>query len=306
MNDTLLRKPAPSGFTIWLQSLRAYSFPATLVPVFLALAYVINGNDASTIWLFPLYALSVLMIHAGTNVLNDYYDFINGVDTPQNADGPAVLARGIVTPKFMFVSGNIYFFIGLAVGIPIVVVHGSTVLVLGLASFLAAYLYTGRRLGLKYLALGDIVVFGLFGPAVAFAGQLSMTGRAEIGAAVVAVPVALLVTAILHANNLRDLESDRAAGIKTMAVLMGPRASTIVYVALVALAYLAVPVLVILGLAPAFTLLALASLPIAAHPVRSVLNARRAALEDIVIRTAGMQTLFGGLYVIGFFVGAIW
>ncbi|NBF38824.1 MAG: hypothetical protein GVY14_00260, partial [Spirochaetes bacterium] len=105
----------------WFVSLRAYSFTASLVPVALALALAMgrSAGDGIAWWTLPLFTLSALLFHAGTNVLNDYYDFVHGVDTEDDDDPTHAITQGVVTPRFMRISGHLYFLLGVAVGLPI-------------------------------------------------------------------------------------------------------------------------------------------------------------------------------------------
>ncbi|MFO7780646.1 MAG: prenyltransferase, partial [Spirochaetia bacterium] len=110
----------------WFVSLRPYSFTASLVPVALALALAIapSAGDGIAWWTLPLFTLSALLFHAGTNVLNDYYDFVHGVDTEDDDDPTHAITRGVVSPRFMQISGHLYFLLGVAVGLPIGLLRG--------------------------------------------------------------------------------------------------------------------------------------------------------------------------------------
>ncbi|MFW6213481.1 MAG: prenyltransferase, partial [Spirochaetota bacterium] len=100
----------------WFRSLRPYSFPASLMPTLLGIAVAIHTGADIDWWTLPLYALSALLFHAGTNVLNDYYDYLHGVDVPGDPDPTHVITQGLVKPRFMLVSGNLYFFLGVVFG----------------------------------------------------------------------------------------------------------------------------------------------------------------------------------------------
>ncbi|TVR87052.1 MAG: prenyltransferase [Spirochaetaceae bacterium] len=226
----MTRAAIASSVKVWFLSLRPYSFTASLMPILLAAAVVFvmqrKGELSAPLWVtFPLFAVAGVLFHAGTNVLNDYYDYIHGVDSEGDVDPTHLLTRGLVTPKFMHRTGHIYFAVGVLVGVTIGIWRGPVFVGAGIVAASAAYFYTSRHLSLKYLALGDIVVFLLLGPAMVAMGTWALTGAIPMYAVAVSLPVAFLVTAIMHGNNLRDVETDKVEGILTLAGLIGRRAS---------------------------------------------------------------------------------
>jgi len=280
----------------WFASLRPFSFPASVIPVALAAALA-AGNAQADWWLLPLYLLSALLFHAGTNVLNDYYDFRHGIDGPDDPDPTHTLTRGIVTPRFMLISGNIYFGAGLLIGTFLALWRGPVFLAIGAAGAAGAYLYTGSRFSLKYRALGDLTVFSLMGPALVFLGVWTLTGDPGFTAVLISLPVAFLVTAILHGNNLRDRESDARAGVLTVAGLLGQRASMHLLLVLFLAAFITHGALVVSGVLGPLSLVAFASLPPALLVARRVYAAGSASqLIELPKWCAAVHLLHGVLY----------
>jgi 1,4-dihydroxy-2-naphthoate polyprenyltransferase len=233
MTESLRQQPVK----VWFLSLRPYSFTASLMPILLAAAVVFvmqqKGEASTPLWVtFPLFAAAGVLFHAGTNVLNDYYDYIHGVDTAADTDPTHLLTRGLVTPRFMQRTGHIYFAAGILIGATIGIWRGPIFVIVGVLAAAAAYFYTGRYLSLKYLALGDIVVFLLLGPAMVAMGAWALLGTVPVYAVAVSIPIAFLVTAIMHGNNLRDIDSDKAEGVLTLAGVIGHRASAHVFTVL--------------------------------------------------------------------------
>ncbi|MFP4407203.1 MAG: prenyltransferase, partial [Spirochaetaceae bacterium] len=226
----------------WFLSLRPYSFTASLMPVAVAVALSLSGSDPILWWTVPFFALSALLFHAGTNVLNDYYDFVHGVDPPGDPDPTHAITQGVVPARYMLTSGRIYFVLGVLAGSAIALVRGPLYLAAGLAGALGAFLYTSGRFSLKYRALGDVAAFLLMGPVLVALGVWALLGTVTVESVIASLPVAFLVTAILHGNNTRDIQADRAAGVDTVAIRLGLRSSKVLFAGLIALAFV-VPVI---------------------------------------------------------------
>lgn len=294
----------------WFLSLRPYSFTASLIPVLLALPASLLREGYVLRWTVPVYTLAAVLFQSGTNVLNDYYDHLHGVDGPDDPDPTHAISRGYVTPRFMLLSGHLYFLLATGLGLIIAFAarRGPFFLAAGLAGALGAYLYTGRRISLKYLALGDLLVFLLMGPALVFLGVRAFSGVYRTYVLFLSLPPALLVTAILHGNNLRDMESDRAAGVRTLAGLMGPAAARRLFASLIALAYGTVPVLVATRVIPLTGVIAFLSAPLAVRLAGRVVatgDERLHTLVDLPRQTAKLHFLFSVLYIGGIALGPL-
>lgn len=299
----------------WFLSLRAYSFTASLMPAALAAALslslaqqVLPEPSSATLsllwWPFPVYVFAALLFHAGTNVLNDYYDYCHGVDTEDDGDPTRVLTRGLVSPAFMLWSGRLYFVLGVLIGSTIGLVRGPVYVVLGILGATGAYFYTNARFSFKYVALGDVVVFLLMGPALVAMGVWGVAGVVPASVVAHTLPVAFLVTAILHGNNLRDREGDRAAGVRTLANRMSHAAARWFFAALVTLPYLMVLLMVHGATLPPLTLITLASAPIAFRLARSVFDSA-ADLSRLPLSCALLHLVFSAAYTAGIAVAAL-
>ncbi len=303
-----------NGIGRWILSLRIYSFTASAVPIILALALAIEGTHRIVWWTVPLFTVAALLLHAGTNVLNDYYDHALGIDTPDDSDPTHVIPRGIVSPRFMITSGHVYVLLALLLGGTLSLWRGPLYFLVGIASALGAYFYTGRRFSLKYHALGDITVFLLTGPVLVFMSYWTFTGAASARPAVASLPVAFFVTSILHGNNMRDHATDHSAGISTVAGLLGFRGSRMYFVFLLAAGYGGVIGLVTTGTLPPTVLISLASLPVAWSLARDVLrspvgptpaNLPSNLSADLPVRCARVHLLFGVLYSAGVLISRV-
>jgi 1,4-dihydroxy-2-naphthoate octaprenyltransferase len=258
-----------------------------------------------TWWTVPVYILAAVLFHAGTNVLNDFYDYRHGVDGPQDPDPTHAISQGVVSPRFMLASGRIYFVLGILLGAVIAGLRGPGFFAVGLVGAAGAYYYTNARFSLKYRALGDVAVFLLMGPALVFIGMWALVGSIDWGATVASLPIAFLVTAILHGNNMRDISVDHDAGVDTVAGRLGFERSKWFFWALVGLAYLTVPVLIAVGTITSIAVVSWFSIPPA---LRLLIRVRRVShggeLMDIPLQCAKLHMLFSVLYIAGIFAGA--
>lgn len=294
----------------WFISLRPYSFTASLMPVLLALVISMRRDEDVLWWTVPVFTLAAVLFQSATNVLNDFYDHLHGVDGPDDRDPTHAISRGIVTPRFMLLTGHLYFVLALILGTAIAVLarRGAFFLLGGLGGALGAYLYTGKRFSFKYVALGDLLVFLLMGPVLVFLGVRAFTGTYQLEAILLSLPPALLVTAILHGNNLRDLDTDRAAGVRTLAGIIGWTGSRRFFGALVLGAYGVLVLLFTAGLIPLTAFLPALSLPGAFRLFRTVGGRAEKggnALVNLPRRTAELHFLFSLLYATGIAAGTL-
>ncbi len=183
---------------------------------------------------------------------------------------------------------------------------GPALLWLGLASVLAGFFYTGAPVSLAYLGLGELTVFLFMGPVIVAGAYFVQTETWSWTPVLVSLPIAFLVTGILHANNLRDIENDREHGKRTVATLIGRRAATYEYVLLIGAGYAALLLTVLLGVAAWPALIAFLTLPMAIGAVRlAARTTNPKALNLVLFRTAMLHMRFGLLMAAGLAVGLV-
>ena len=294
----------PSSVRTWLQAVRPFAFTATAVPVLLGGALAVGYSGAVRWELFPLVAICSLLFHAGTNLVSDAGDYRRGLDREGKLGGSGVLVAGLLTPRQIFFAGVAAFAVGSLLGLIMVWARGPVVLYLGLAGLAGGFLYGGKRFGYKYHALGDLAVFLLMGPLMVIGSYFVLTGTFAVHVALASIPVACLVAAILSGNNFRDVESDAAANVRTVANVLGPKGARIEYCGLVWGAYVAVVVTVAVGQLAPWILLTLLTVPLAARNTAKVLRANPGAAELAPIDedTAKLQFVFGLLLCVGLLI----
>jgi 1,4-dihydroxy-2-naphthoate octaprenyltransferase len=290
-------KPVSKG-AVYFQALRAFSFPASLIPCLLGAMLALLYGTTVTWWLMPFIAISLLFLHAGSNVISDVDDYKKGVDAKGTLGGSRVLPDGLLSPKEMFRFGLFLFGFAVLFGLPIILDRGMLVLWLGIVGIVGGFFYTGRPIGYKYVALGDIFIFLLYGPAIVTGTFYALTGMFFTEVLLISIPLGLLVTGILQANNLRDIINDRKANIKTLATVFGEGFAKGEYVFLIMGAYLTVILLVVFNVLSFWSLLVFLSLPVALKNLNMIKGVKiedtgKIAMLDAM--TAQLTLMFGVL-----------
>jgi 1,4-dihydroxy-2-naphthoate polyprenyltransferase len=295
MQSPHLTPEAPSGgVRAWLLAARPATLPAAVVPVVVGSALAAAEGKFQP---FPFAAalLASVLIQVGTNLANDYFDFRKGVDTQARLGPIRVTQGGLLKPEAVRNATVAVFGLAAAIGLYLVAVGGWPILAIGLLSIAAAVFYTGGPWPLGYHGLGDLVCFVFFG-LLAVVGTVFLHTATVSGAAfTAAIPVGLLVTAILVVNNLRDIDTDRATGKHTLAVRIGRPATRAEYVALLAGAYL-VPAGRWLAGASVWAWLPWLTLPLAVSVARVILTQDGRALNPALRNTARLHLLYGLLF----------
>lgn len=286
----------------WIAALRLPTLAAAVVPVLVGSAVAARqGFFAAGPALAAL--LGALLIQIGTNFANDLYDHEKGADHGARIGFPRVLAAGWLTPAEVRRAMLLAFTGATIVGVYLAWVGGWPVILIGIASIAAGIGYTAGRWALGYHGLGDLAVFLFFG-LIAVAGTYYVQARAVSPLAIAAAfPVGALCTNILVVNNVRDVESDRASGKRTLAVLLGRGAARFEYAFLLAVAY-AVPVALWRGgeTGPA-ALLPLLTAPLALAVFRVVATREDGpSLNRALVATARLHAGFGALFAIGLLI----
>jgi 1,4-dihydroxy-2-naphthoate polyprenyltransferase len=262
---------APSGVRIWLMAARVRTLPAAIAPVLVGTSLAGWAGEFHVLR-FLAALVGAIFIQVGTNLSNDYSDARRGADAEDRLGPVRVTAGGLVPPGQVLVATYVSFGVAVLAGAYLVAVAGWQLLLVGGASILAGVLYTGGPRPYGYEGLGELFVFLFFG-IVAVAGSFFVqVTHLDWEAFALAVPVGLLASAILVVNNYRDIDSDRRAGKRTLAVRLGRARTRQLFAVIVYLAYVLAPVTWIFGPLKPWVLLAWLTLPLAAEVVRVVRN----------------------------------
>ena len=280
---------------------RPFSFTASLVPVALGGAFAwTQGSVAPAPFVAALAA--GLTLHAGTNVINEIYDVRQGIDSITSPRASHAIVKGRVTEKQAFALAAACFAITILLGLYLVAARGPLMLGLGVLGVVGGYFYTAPPFHYKYRAMGVPLVFLQMGVLMTVGGYFAASGHFDWRVVVLSAPAGLLVAAILHGNEWRDISEDVRLGFTTLSGELGKRAAYLTYVGLVLGAYLVLAVAVILRIAPTLTLLAMLSLPAAWWLLRAAERGYSGSTGDINtidLMTARVHAVFGSLLLFG-------
>ncbi len=302
------RRPAT-----WLLALRPFSFTASIVPAVFGslLALTLRGHAGIPDVRFDGFAFLVTLagciaVHAASNLVNDFFDHRSGVDQPGNFGAVNVLVRKLMTPVEVSLEAAAAFALAFACGLYLTLHAGPAKWPLvALIAFgaLSAYFYTAPPFAFKNRGFGDVQVMVSFALAMVFGAFYVQTSTLSWLPVIDALPIGLLVVDILHINNLRDLATDRAAGISTLAIALGDRGAKLLHHVYVAAAYATTVALVATSLLPPWTLAVFASVPAAIALSRAVARLGRPDIDPlIVVKSARFHALFGALLILGLLI----
>lgn len=249
-------KNTKHSFKEWFAATRYWSFPVSTMPLVVTFAYLFAKGlvpPGPLPWvILVLSLLGVVLLHAAGNLLSDWSDFRSGVD---NKDACAVpnLVFGQFQPKEYLTLSIALFVLGGSIGLGIMLKMGVGVLIIGFIGVVLTALYSF----LKYHALGDLDIFIVFGVLTVLGLAYAVTGTWCPQALVLSFPIGMITVSVLHANNTLDIPTDKAAGIKTFAMVIGEKASVILYCCYMVLPFLCVICAVIAGLLPPTALVCL-------------------------------------------------
>ena len=298
--------PEHSSFRVWYLAARPKTLWAAVAPVMIgtAMAYGDGGFHA----LAAVAALlGALLIQIGTNFCNDYADFKKGADTEARIGPMRVTQAGLVTPEAMFRATVLVFALATCVGIYLVVRGGWPMFWIAVLSVAAGVAYTAGPYALAYLGLGEVFVLIFFGPVAVGGTYYVQTGQWPWYVTVAGLAPGLLSCAILAVNNLRDVDQDRAAHKRTLAVRFGKRFARAEYLLCVSGAVLMIPLIMWQGfLQSPLLLLSILCLPAGMRPLRAVIGrVEGPALNPVLGQTARLLLLYALLFTVGWIAATL-
>jgi 1,4-dihydroxy-2-naphthoate octaprenyltransferase len=287
--------------------LRPFAFTASIIPI--AAGGALAAVDGAFEWLPFLAALVAgVLLHAGTNIVNEIYDVRQGIDTITSPRASHAIVKGRMTERGAFAVAIGALALAVAIGVYLVWLRGMPIVVLGLLGLVAGWTYTAPPFQWKYKALGVPLVFVLMGPLMTCGGYFAVSGDWSIESLVLSIPVGFLVAAILHGNEWRDISEDTRAGISTLSSRVGREWAHYAYVGLVLGAYMTLALTIALGWLPATTAIAVLSLPFLAQVIRAAelgASGQARAIAMIDLQTARLHMTFGTLLVAGVLLAGV-
>lgn len=282
-------------------AVRPWSFPASAMPVIVTTAFLFWKGYAIS-WGFAVWALvNIIIFHAAGNTWSDYFDFRKKVDA-DDTFGAKTLTAGMFDQKEIFRLSVALTCVATAGGLGLLALTGLPLLWIGIGGLLCTLLYPM----LKFNALGDIVILLAYAFLPTLGTSFVAAGVVDWSVLLIALPVGLITDGILHSNNTRDMLTDRRAGITTMAMKLGTKASAWLYAFEMIFPYVWIGVLSIAGELPVYTIAIFLTIPVAIGCAKTMLTAAEDVkiIADLDVRTANLQLLFSVLLTIAFAVAS--
>jgi 1,4-dihydroxy-2-naphthoate octaprenyltransferase len=284
---------------IWLMAARVRTLPAAIAPVLVGTALAGYAGVFHPLR-FVAALIGAIFIQVGTNLSNDYSDARRGADAEDRLGPVRVTAGGLVPPRRVLVATYVSFGVAVLAGVYLIAVAGWELLLVGAASILAGVLYTGGPRPYGYEGLGELFVFLFFGIVAVAGSYFVQVKHLDWEAFALAVPVGLIAAGILVVNNVRDIDTDRRAGKRTLAVRLGRGGTRVLFSLIIYLSYLLAPVTWLFGPLSGWLLLPWLTLPLAATVVRTVRNNTDGpSLNETLARTGMLQLTFCTLLAAG-------
>ncbi len=287
------------NISVWIEAARLRTLPASLVPVMVGGSLAWNHDLLH--WPATIVALfCAILIQIATNFSNDYFDFRNGADTRERVGFKRASSSGQIAPQTMLATALATFFLAFLLGLYLVFHAGWPILAIGLLSITAGLLYTGGPFPLAYNGLGDLFVFLFFGIAAVMGTYYVNALQWSTEAFWASVAVGSLSTMILVANNYRDIHTDRKAGKRTLAVILGERFTRWQFLILTLLAFTIPLHFYFLESYDPVVLLPMIMLIPAVFLIRQFWKeTRKEAFNMILVQSARFMTAFGFLFSLG-------
>ncbi|HNX81759.1 MAG TPA: 1,4-dihydroxy-2-naphthoate octaprenyltransferase [Candidatus Omnitrophota bacterium] len=294
-------------FKIWVQLLRAPFFTASLIPMLVGASLALTCPHPVSWNLLPLILLCGILIHAGANVLNDYFDFKNEVDTTTSLGSSHIIPNQLIKPTAVLIYGMAFLTLAFILGLILVIIRGEIMFAIGITGIIAGYVYTGKPFALKYHGLGNPLIFIIMGPLMVIGAYYALTGTYRGSVLLTSIPIGFLVTAILTGNNIRDSAHDHTANITTLEIKLGFTQARVLYNGLIIGAYAAIAAMAATKIHSWWILLTFLSLPLAAKSMALLEKSSAQDLHTIAsldTQTARVHLVFGLLFIIALVIEA--
>ncbi|KGP72040.1 1,4-dihydroxy-2-naphthoate polyprenyltransferase [Pontibacillus yanchengensis] len=281
------------GWQVWWRLLRPHTLTAAFVPVFIG-TMLATLQEPIHVGLFLAMLFASILIQAATNMFNEYYDYVRGLDTEHSIGIGGAIVRDGIPPKKVLALAVSFFGIAMLLGVYICIATSWWIALIGLISMAFGYLYTGGPYPIAYTPFGEVISGFFMGTVIIGISYYIQTLSITSEVIIISIPVAILIGAILLANNIRDLEGDKENGRKTLAILFGHKGAVTFLGMLFGTAYLLIVLYIIAGLLPIWSLIVFLSIPKPKKAIQGFAN-NTSPLEMLPAMkfTAQTNTIFG-------------
>ncbi len=293
-----------SRHSIWWHGVRPRTLGASVAPVIVGIA----AAGRTVLWRSIAALVVGLALQVGANLSNDYHDGIRGVDTHERVGPPRLTASGMAPPRAVLLAALLSILVAGGAGLALALATTLWLVPVGALAMLALWLYSGGPRPYAGLGVAELMVFVFFGLMATVGTAFVNAGTVTAAAWWSSIPMGALIVAILEANNIRDIPTDEATGKRTLAVRIGSPRARLLYRGLIVLAYAVVVAGALVEIAdegaglPMWSLLALASWPLAIRPMEVVGTAEGRDLIPVLIGTSLLTLVFGALLALGLWV----
>ena len=285
-----------SGFNIWWRMLRPHTLTASFVPVFVGT--VIASMEQSVHYgLFFAMLIASILIQAATNMFNEYYDYVRGLDTEESVGISGTIVRDGIKPKVVRNIAFIFYGLAILLGFYICMMTTFWIAVVGLISMLFGYLYTAGPYPIAYTPFGELFSGFFMGTVIIGISYYIQTETLNLTIVLLTIPIAILIGGILLSNSIRDLEGDKEAGRKTLAILVGRTWAIRILALFFISAYIITGLFIIFDMVPVWAAIVLLSAPKAINAIKTFkANTVPLKMMPAMKYTAQTNTFFGLLY----------
>lgn len=303
-SETKLGRPITPNrdWKVWWRLTRPHTLTASFAPVLLGTALAIHETSIH-IGLFLAMLIASLMIQAATNMFNEYYDYVRGLDTEESVGIGGTIVRDGVNPKTIMKLALSLYGLSILIGVYICMNSSWWLAVIGLIGMLLGYLYTGGPIPIAYTPFGELFAGFCMGMGIILISFFIQTGSVTVTSVLISVPSFLLVGNILMANNIRDFDGDKEFGRKTLAILVGKENAVKLLATMFIISYVWVFALIFLGHTSLWLILIILSIPKAIKAVKGFIGKTQPIeMMPAMQATAQTNTIFAFLLAIGLFI----
>ncbi len=284
---------------LWFMAVRAPFFTASIVPVVLGTVIAFNLTQ-SIHWIhFILTLVGAVLLHAGANVINDFFDHLSSNDEINEefvrpfTGGSRMIQNKLLSPREVLIGAIILLFMGSLIGLYFTYTFGWVILVIGIVGVLSAVLYVAPRINLVGRGIGEFLIGINFGVLMTLGAYYTQTGSLSWIPVIASLPVALLISAVLYINEFPDAKADKAVGKNHLVVRLGKEKAVRGYIAIILLTYITLVISVVTDTLPPFALIAMLTFPLA---LKSIKIAQQYYDNTIKLVPANASTIMNHLF----------
>ncbi|MBP1969552.1 1,4-dihydroxy-2-naphthoate octaprenyltransferase [Virgibacillus natechei] len=283
------------GFQIWWRLLRPHTLTASFVPVFVG-SMLAFTHDSINILLFIAMLVASMLIQAATNMFNEYYDFVRGLDNENSVGIGGTIVRDGIKPKTILTIAFSFFGVALLLGIYICIASSWWIAVIGLVSMIIGYLYTGGPYPIAYTPFGELFSGFLMGTVIIGISYFIQTQTVTATVIWISIPVAIFIGSIMLSNNIRDLDNDKENGRKTIAILLGRKKAVNFLAILFIAAYGFTAIFIIAGMLPLWSIITFLSVKKAIEVIKNFRGKTQPIeMMPAMVATGKTNTIYGSL-----------